>query len=70
MSVYCPRDSQPCVDDLCQSGMCLVADEPAWERCDRCGYLFSGDVCDCPPDEDDDFDDHNYNAADGTEGSG
>lgn len=49
MSV-CPKDMQPCIDDLCYGGGCMQMDgAPMYYRCD-CGEYVSDDdydACRC-----------------------
>jgi hypothetical protein len=58
VSVYCPTDMRPCIDDGCGGGTCMLTGAPCAERCPRCGVVFDEYVdCACLPDGDDDFDD-------------
>lgn len=58
MSLLCPKDMKPCIDDLCRGcGECIRTRTPMMELCPGCGQpteLGGGginDFCTCPPDE-------------------
>lgn len=55
--MLCPKDSKPCLDDLCHGAGCLQMDGyPMLVQCDRCGDLIEDcSSCTCE-DADDDFD--------------
>lgn len=40
--MYCPKDMQPCIDDLCYGSGCIQMDgAPLYENCMGCGQLIS-----------------------------
>lgn len=51
--MICPKDFQPCIDDLCYGGGCIRMEGMAvYEKCDGCGALVSDDghdECACEP---------------------
>lgn len=53
--MYCPKDFQPCCDDLCYGSGCLEMDGlPMYEKCPGCGKFISEedtDSCECDPEE-------------------
>lgn len=52
--MLCPKDMQPCIDDLCRGSGCLkMTGIPMYERCWACGQLVAADGsddCECDPD--------------------
>lgn len=58
MATICPKDSKPCIDDICRgSGICGMTGLEMWDQCDRCHALYSyefGVECECDRDYDDD----------------
>lgn len=55
--MYCPKDLQTCMDDLCYGGGCLLTGGAMYHKCDGCGQLISDDdneMCACDPFYEDD----------------
>ncbi len=58
--MICPKDFQPCVDDMCYGGGCMrMNGEPMLTRCDSCGCICDDNlngVCDlCELDDEQDY---------------
>ena len=61
VSIYCPRDSKVCIDDLCYGGSCLMmAGVAPGERCDGCGVVVFRDIEDCRCELDDEYPDDDH----------
>ena len=57
MSLICPNDGKPCIDDLCRgSGVCALTGTELWDQCHRCHGAYSHDYgveCECELETDD-----------------
>lgn len=57
--MLCPKDFNPCMDDLCYGGGCIAdgcVGLSMYRKCDGCGALISDDDIDeCTCDDADDF---------------
>jgi hypothetical protein len=56
MSTICPKDGQPCCDDMCLgSGVCGLTGSELWDYCPLCRTVYSREYdvdCACEPDYD------------------